>query len=125
MPSSKWLESLNTPDEQSKEKLRAGLTELASRADENAVWSVIACASNSWVANVNKLEDLQTQLNAYQEKEKSWQDGNFDSESSRIEGGGALGKRKADDISEPASNDIWSELENMMKASGGARVNII
>lgn len=118
---SKWLEALETPDEKSKELLKNGLTDLVSRADENAVWNVIACASAGWAANVNRLEELQGQINDYKEKEKRWNEGAFDSESSRVDVSD-LGKRKADDISESEGHNIWNELENMMKEQGGGRV---
>lgn len=120
---SKWLESLESADAESKEKLRVGLTDLANRADENAVWSVVACASSSWAANVNRLEELTTRLNDYQEKEKQWNNSNFQSDESRIDAG-VLGKRRADDISPAVAGDIWSELEGMMKANGGGVIPI-
>ena len=66
----KWLENLSTTDAGAKEQLKDGLNRLVQSGDESGVWNVIACASSSWVTNVNQIETLTTQLNEYREKER-------------------------------------------------------
>lgn len=131
---SKWLESLQTTDANAKEQLKEGLNRLVQSGDESGVWNVIACASSSWVSNVNQIEQLTTQLNEYKEKERLLSGGIFQSEESRIASSGtaippvnsAVGdKRKADSISQAhgatmgSPGDIWSEFQSMLMASGG------
>lgn len=128
---SKWLESLNTTDAGAKEQLKDGLNRLVQSGDESGVWNVIACASSSWVSNVNQIEQLTTQLNEYREKERLLSGGIFQSEESRVSSsnGNAIPpvgeKRKADGISQAhgatsgAAGDIWSEFQTMMMSSGG------
>ena len=127
---SKWLESLNTSDAAAKDQLKDGLNRLVQSGDESGVWNVIACASSSWVSNVNQIEQLTTQLNEYQEKERLLSGGIFQSEESRISSNGAIppvigDKRKADGISQAhgassgSPGDIWSEFQTMIMAGGG------
>lgn len=131
---SKWLESLQTTDAGAKEQLKEGLNRLVQSGDESGVWNVIACASTSWVSNVNQIEQLTTQLNEYREKERLLSGGIFQSEESRmssIPGGSSSlsavpgDKRKADGISQAhgatsgTPGDIWSEFQSMMMAGGG------
>ena len=125
---SKWLESLNTSDAGAKEQLKDGLNRLVQSGDESGVWNVIACASSSWVSNVNQIEQLTTQLNEYREKERLLSGGIFQSEESRVASAVpavAGDKRKADGISTAhgatagAPGDIWSEFQTMMMAGGG------
>jgi hypothetical protein len=62
---SKWLEGLETKDEGSKEQLKHGLQNLIEDGDdESGIWNVIACASNSWAANVNSIETLTNQVSS-------------------------------------------------------------
>ena len=125
---SKWLESLNTSDAAAKDQLKDGLNRLVQSGDESGVWNVIACASSSWVSNVNQIEQLTTQLNEYREKERLLSGGIFQSEESRVSGAipPVTGdKRKADGISQAhgassgSPGDIWSEFQTMMMAGGG------
>lgn len=123
---SKWLESLNTSDAAAKDQLKDGLNRLVQSGDESGVWNVIACASSSWVSNVNQIEQLTTQLNEYREKERLLSGGIFQSEESRVAVPPVSGdKRKADGISSAhgatsgAPGDIWSEFQTMMMAGGG------
>lgn len=60
-----------------KEQLKDGLNRLVQSGDESGVWNVIACASSSWVSNVNQIETLTTQLNEYREKERLLSGGEF------------------------------------------------
>ena len=125
---SKWLESLNTSDAAAKDQLKDGLNRLVQSGDESGVWNVIACASSSWVSNVNQIEQLTTQLNEYREKERLLSGGIFQSEESRVSGAipPVTGdKRKADGISQAhgassgSPGDIWSEFQTMIMAGGG------
>jgi hypothetical protein len=77
---SKWLAGLDTKDVDAKDQLKSGLESLIEQGDESGVWNVIACASNSWVANVNSIENLTNEVNAFKEKEKELQGGMFLSE---------------------------------------------
>jgi hypothetical protein len=128
----KWLENLNTTDAAAKDQLKDGLNRLVQSGDESGVWNVIACASSNWVTNVNQIEQLTTQLNEYREKERLLSGGIFQSEESRVSSAaipsvGAGDKRKIDGISQAhgassgMDNDIWSEFQSMMMASGGNR----
>ena len=62
---SKWLEGLDTKDMAAKGQLKDGLQHLINEGNESGVWNVIACASNSWVANVNSIEALTNEVNSY------------------------------------------------------------
>lgn len=125
----KWLENLNTSDAAAKDQLKDGLNRLVQSGDESGVWNVIACASSNWVSNVNQIEQLTTQLNEYKEKERLLSGGIFQSEESRISSAvPPVGeKRKIDGISQAhgatsgMGDDIWSEFQTMMMASGGNR----
>jgi hypothetical protein len=127
---SKWLESLNTSDAGAKEQLKEGLNRLVQSGDESGVWNVIACASSSWVSNVNQIETLTTQLNEYREKERLLSGGIFQAEESRVASSAMIPpvigeKRKADGISMAhgatagSPGDIWSEFQTMMMSGGG------
>jgi hypothetical protein len=111
---SKWVAQLDTKDPASKEKLLDGLNRIASSGDEQSgIWSVIACASSNWIANVNTIETLTNEVNSYREKEKMLQGGLFQDESNRVDGG-AANKRKVDNISNSDPSDIWGEFEDML-----------
>jgi hypothetical protein len=128
---SKWLENLNTSDAGAKEQPKEGLNRLVQSGDESGVWNVIACASSNWVSNVNQIEELTTQLNEYKEKERLLSGGIFQAEGSRISNSGVVPhpgvgeKRKLDGISHGhgatsgMGNDIWSEFQTMIMATGG------
>lgn len=127
---SKWLESLNTTDASAKDQLKDGLNRLVQSGDESGVWNVIACASSSWVSNVNQIEQLTTQLNEYKEKERLLSGGIFQSEESRVSNSSSIippagEKRKADGISQAYGastgmpGDIWSEFQSMLMGQGG------
>jgi hypothetical protein len=62
---SKWLEGLDTKDVAAKDQLKNGLQHLIDDGNESGVWNVIACASNSWIANVNSIEALTNEVFAY------------------------------------------------------------
>jgi predicted nucleic acid-binding Zn-ribbon protein len=114
---SKWLEGLDTKDVAAKDQLKHGLQTLIEDGNESGVWNVIACASNSWIANVNSIESLTNEVNSYKEKEQELRGGMFLNESSRITEHER--KRKADDIAEDVPKDIWSEFETIMMKGGG------
>ena len=132
----KWLENLDTKDAAAKQQLREGLNRLVQQGDESGVWNVIACASSSWIHNVNQIETLTSQLNEYKEKERLLSGGIFQSEESRISTSSAIPtpmaageKRKYDDIGMTrngmpegfSDHDIWSEFQGMMMSTGGNR----
>jgi hypothetical protein len=103
-----------------KDQLKTGLQHLINDGNESGVWNVIACASNSWIANVNSIEALTNEVNTYKEKEKELQGGMFASESSRISDNDR--KRKSDHIAQDLPpKDIWSEFETIMMQGGGNR----
>ena len=62
---SKWLEGLETKDVAAKDQLKNGLQHLINDGNESGIWNVIACASNSWIANVNSIEALTNEVNSY------------------------------------------------------------
>jgi hypothetical protein len=62
---SKWLEGLDTKDVAAKDQLKNGLQHLIDDGNESGVWNVIACASNSWIANVNSIEALTNEVFYY------------------------------------------------------------
>jgi hypothetical protein len=120
---SKWLEGLDTKDVAAKDQLKNGLQHLIDDGNESGVWNVIACASNSWIANVNSIEALTNEVNSYKEKEKELQGGMFAHESHRISDDGR--KRKSDEIAQDISpKDIWSEFETIMMQGGGNRGDV-
>ena len=111
---SKWVAQLDTKDPDAKDKLLDGLNRIATSGDEQSgIWSVIACASNSWAANVNMIETLTNEVNSYKEKEKILHGGLFHDENNRIDNGGA-NKRKVETISTTEPTDIWGEFEQML-----------
>jgi hypothetical protein len=117
---SKWLEGLDTKDVAAKEQLKMGLDKLIKEGDDaSGVWNVIACASHSWIANVNSIESLTNEVNSYKEKEKELQGGMFLHESNRVNDPDR--KRKMDEISPDTPKDIWSEFESIMMDGGGNR----
>ena len=59
---SKWLEGLDTKDVAAKDQLKSGLQHLIDDGNESGVWNVIACASSSWIANVNSIEALTNEV---------------------------------------------------------------
>jgi len=59
---SKWLEGLDTKDVAAKDQLKNSLQHLIDDGNESGVWNVIACASNSWIANVNSIEALTNEV---------------------------------------------------------------
>jgi hypothetical protein len=59
---SKWLEGLDTKDVAAKDQLKNGLQHLIDDGNESGVWNVIACASSSWIANVNSIETLTNEV---------------------------------------------------------------
>ena len=113
-------QGLDTKDVAAKDQLKNGLQHLINDGNESGVWNVIACASNSWVANVNSIKALTNEVNSYKEKEKELQGGMFAQESHRISE--HYHKRKANQISDDiAPKDIWSKFETIMMQGGGNR----
>jgi hypothetical protein len=128
----KWLENLSTSDPAAKDQLKDGLNRLMQSGDESGVWNVIACASSNWASNVNQIEQLTQQVNEYREKERLLSGGIFQSEGSRTSQQDSVpsigDKRKFDGMSDArgssppgTGNDIWSEFQSMVMASGGNR----
>lgn len=79
---------------------------------------MVACASNSWAANVNQIESLTSEINSYKEKEKMLQGGLFADEGSRI---GSLSGEKRKNQEPEEAHDIWGEFESMIMKGGGNR----
>ena len=119
---SKFIQDLQTTDEQTKTDLKSGLERLANTGDESGVWEVMACASAAHVERVNELEKLRTEVNTFREREKALQGGVFGTEESRISNDYGS-KRKADNISDSTSANgvpnIFDEFTRTMMDRGG------
>jgi hypothetical protein len=115
----RWLDGLDTKDTEGKKQLECGLNKLIDDSDESGVWNMIACASSNWVSNVNSIETLTNEVNAYKEKEKIVQDTLFVDESSRMVETSVGHKRGHSEMSAGAPKDIWNEFESIMMARGG------
>lgn len=115
-----WIDSLETPNEKSREEFKTGLQRLAQNADrENGIWEVVMCASSIAARDrenaIKKETEFQELQKRYDDLNTRYQGGQFISEDSRV------GSKRAA-VEEPhpsggAGGSMWDSFSDMMKTS--------
>lgn len=111
----KWLDTVETQNPESKEQFKTGLNKLVDNtAEDSGIWQVVACASSAHMRTVNELEQMRTDYNALKEKMEG---GQFARTEDQIQVGNKRRATESIDPEEPERRDIWGDFELMMKTT--------
>ena len=113
----KWMDAVETKDENCKEEFKKGMEKLVQNsAEDNGVWQMMVAASSLHERQEHNLDQLRLENNDLKQKI----DGHYATPSSRMDN--ALGKRKADEDIGPGSvgaentNNIWEDFAKDMSS---------
>ena len=113
----KWMDAVETKDENCKEEFKKGMEKLVQNsAEDNGVWQMMVAASSLHERQEHNLDQLRLENNELKQKI----DGHYATPSSRMDN--SLGKRKADEDIGPGSvgaentSNIWEDFAKDMSS---------
>ncbi|KAJ1482399.1 hypothetical protein T484DRAFT_1804025 [Baffinella frigidus] len=115
----KWVDTLDTTSDQSRQEFKNGMMRLADNAeDQNGIWQVVMCASSAAKRDREsaaiKEQNFQELTKNYDELKTRVGGGNFMQQENRVSGH----KRPAEnEATRPEKNNIWDDFSSYMKTS--------